>query len=308
MDIKEYKYIFEIARQGGVSKAASVLHISQPSLSAYLKNVENRLGAQLFDTSTNPVLPTPVGTVYLEHARQILGIDNALMETLEGIKRRQIGVVRIGITGTRSTYIIPGLMKICREKHPGIDVHVTETNSVNLENMALRQRDLDIIFTNEPFHSDNLSSQLLFREQLLIAVPKCFASHMNPIYSENMAFPWLDIREIKDIPVTLLKPGQRLRQMADALFAECGFSPKVLLETQRVDTALAMAQKGMSTCFLYDSFLTQFHDPELKFFWVGKEPIYLRFVAAYTEEALKFAPVSAVLDTAVSYIRAIQKN
>ena len=91
MDIKEYRYIYEIARHGSISRAASELHISQPSLSVYLKNVEGRLGIALFDTSAGSARPTPAGEVYLEHARQIIGIDSALMETLDGIKRRQVG-------------------------------------------------------------------------------------------------------------------------------------------------------------------------------------------------------------------------
>ncbi len=302
MDIKEYRYIAEIAKQGGISKAANALFISQPSLSLYLKNLEQRLGMELFETSSGSARPTAAGQVYLEHAQQILGIDNALMEALDGIKRRQVGVVRLGITGTRSTYIVPALLKCCRETHPGIEVRISENNTAELEERLFRKRDLDIILTNEPFHSHHLSSQLIFQEEVLLAIPKLFLKDVPLVYSEKSPIPWVDLGRLKDMPFTLLKSGQRLRQMADLFFSSYSFQPKVTLETQRVETALAMTRNELSACFIYDSLYTNYCEDNIQVCRVGKEPIYLRFVAAYASESLSYPPIQAILETIVSVV------
>ena len=83
MDIKEYRYVYEIARQGGISRAARALFISQPSLSAYLKGLEGRLGVSLFEQADGKLHPTQAGRLYLEHAEQILALDKQLMESLD---------------------------------------------------------------------------------------------------------------------------------------------------------------------------------------------------------------------------------
>ena len=308
MDIKEYRYILEIAKQGGISKAANALYISQPSLSLYLKNLENRLGIELFDTSSGNARPTAAGRVYLEYAQQIVGMDNTLMQTMDGIKHRQVGIVRLGITGTRSTYLSPAILKCCRREHPGIEVRIRECNTAELEEHVFRKRDLDIILANEPFRTGGLSSQLLFREEVLVAIPKTFLKGVDLVYGEGTAAPWVNLEQLKNVPFTMLKQGQRLRQLADTLFAGASIRPKILLETQSTETALALAQNELSACFIYDSIRIRHLPENVMVCRVSKEPLYLRYVAAYTEEALKFPPVQAVLDTILAAVRKVYEN
>ena len=303
MDIKEYRYILEIAKQGGISKAANALYISQPSLSLYLKNLESRLGVELFDTSSGSARPTAAGRVYLEYAQQIMGLDSTLMETLDGIKRRQVGIVRVGITGTRSTYLAATLLKRCGQAYPGIEVRIREFNTAELEEHALQKRDLDIILANEPFRTDGLISSLLFREEVLAAIPKKFLRGVPLVYGQPEDPPRVDPAHLEQVPFTLLKQGQRLRQLADTIFAAQGIRPRILLETQRTETALSLAQNELSACFVYDTIRVRHITDKVAICRVSKEPIYLRFVAAYTREALKFPPVQAILETILETVR-----
>ena len=68
MELKEARYILAIARHQSIGKAAESLYISQPSLSKYLKNLEERLGAPLFSRHENRYYPTYMGERYLHYA------------------------------------------------------------------------------------------------------------------------------------------------------------------------------------------------------------------------------------------------
>lgn len=299
MNIREYRYILEIARQGGISKAAAVLHISQPSLSAYLKNLENRLGTQLFYFSSGKVYPTPAGSVYLEYARQIVGLDDNMMETLDGFQHRRSGVIRLGITGGRSVYLTPNLLTACTREHPGIELRIQEHNSSALVDLICNQRRLEIILINGLPRSSGLVHQVLFQEQILLAVPTSIAHTLKPEIQPDHALPWIDLRQLAEVPFVLMRPGHRLRQMTEQLFTESAISPPILLETLYPSTAISLTKAGLAACLLYDSFLFEHHCPEVTFFRVGANPLFLSFVAAYFQESLAFPPVQAVLDCTI---------
>jgi len=302
MNIREYRYILEIARQGGISKAAAVLHISQPSLSGYLKNVEGRLGAKLFDFSGGRVYPTPMGDVYLEYAEQIVGIDAKMMETLEQIRQKRTGLVRIGITGTRSTYLTPLIMKACAEAYPGIELRIYENNTAALENMAVKQRSLDIILVNELPRGTELESRVLSYDQVLLAVPAALGRQLKR-REESGRFPdWVDLGQLADFPFVLMRSGHRLRGEAEQLFRESGVAPAVRMETLRADTALAMTSAGMAACFIYDSYPPAYSDPDIMLFRVGTKSMTIPFTAAYLRDSLAFPPVRAVLDTVIQAV------
>ena len=72
---KGKKYVYEVYREKSFSKAAQNLYISQPSLSARIKQIEEQIGEPLFDRSTNPLQLTEIGKVYIEAAEEIFKIE-----------------------------------------------------------------------------------------------------------------------------------------------------------------------------------------------------------------------------------------
>ena len=102
MELKEARYILAIARHQSIGKAAESLYISQPSLSKYLKNLEERLGAPLFSRHENRYYPTYMGERYLHYAEQIVACGDPPRQRADGrwtnryeqpIGSRTIGVV-----------------------------------------------------------------------------------------------------------------------------------------------------------------------------------------------------------------------
>ena len=85
MELKEARYILAIAKHQSIGKAAESLYISQPSLSKYLKNLEERLGAPLFDRRENHYYPTYMGERYLYYAERIAAFGDQWSQEFDDI-------------------------------------------------------------------------------------------------------------------------------------------------------------------------------------------------------------------------------
>ena len=94
--LKELSYVIAVAEKGNVSKAAESLFISQPSLSRYIKDLENRLGVQLFQRINNRLVLTYAGEKYVETSKKITGLYSDLEKELSGINESLSGRLCIG--------------------------------------------------------------------------------------------------------------------------------------------------------------------------------------------------------------------
>ena len=97
MELKEARYILAIAAYSEHSNRRITLYISQPSLSKYLKNLEERLGAPLFSRHENRYYPTYMGERYLHYAEQIVACGDEWMQEYDDIAHRQRGRLNIAV-------------------------------------------------------------------------------------------------------------------------------------------------------------------------------------------------------------------
>ena len=119
-----------------------------------------------------------------------------------------------------------------------------EANSRELEDLLAR-REVDFIITNMPLRGQDLSARVLVEEETVIAVPDALAAGLSPQMKDGCAYPWIDVRQLSDIPFTVLKPGQRLRQIAENCFAVMDRPPRILFETQSAQTAFKLTASGL---------------------------------------------------------------
>ena len=96
MDVKFLKYILTIAEQKNMTKAASVLFVSQSSLSQYLTRLEQEIGTPLFVRTKNELIMTPAGELYVDAARKVLQIQQQLYQDIASLDQR--GHITVGVT------------------------------------------------------------------------------------------------------------------------------------------------------------------------------------------------------------------
>ena len=104
------KYVCEVYRERSFSKAAQNLYISQPSLSARIKKVEEQIGVPLFDRSTSPLQLTEAGRIYIRAAEEISVIEQRVENAINNLNTLQTGRLSIGASNLFAAYVLPPLI------------------------------------------------------------------------------------------------------------------------------------------------------------------------------------------------------
>ena len=197
--IKELSYVIAIAEKGNVSKAAESLFISQHSLSRYIKDLENRLGVQLFQRINNRLILTHAGEKYVETAKKITEMYTDLEKDLSGINEELSGRLRVGCAVLRMSYNMPSILKSFITKYPNVDLQLYENYTTKGLEYMLLNGEIDLAIINQR-GLPRLSYIPFFEEELLIAVPAAQTLAAKGVPKEGCKYPWIDIRLVHNQP------------------------------------------------------------------------------------------------------------
>lgn len=229
MNIKHAQYMLTVLQEGSITNAARKLYISQPSLSQMIKLVENNLGTQIFNRSTDPITLTYAGEKYMEAARQILTINNNLIKEIDEINHEDHGTIKLGIPVQRAMQVLPYILPRFKKKYPFVYVDVHEHGSVTTESLVLEGSVDFACLTTLPRHEE-LKYILVETEDLILLTGK-----NSDIAKRIPDGTPINITEAKHELFVNLKPGHSVRNTQDRLFLQHDFHPKVLLETASIE-------------------------------------------------------------------------
>ena len=168
MTLRHMKILVEVYRQNSVTKAAQALHLSQPSVSLALRELEDYYGVTLFERVGRRISPTECGREFYGYAVHVV----SLMDELETRMRNwdAIGTVRIGATVTIGTYLLPELVRQYQAEFPALHVDVQVCRASQVEQLVLDNRiDLGLIETQQ--EHEELVAVPFSRDELQAIVP-----------------------------------------------------------------------------------------------------------------------------------------
>lgn len=283
MDFRQLQYMLKVAEERSFSKAAQKLYIAQPSLSQYIQNLEQQLGVQLFDRTTVPLRLTHAGELYVETAKQILDLKDQLSQQMQDIALMRKGRLTIGLSPFRSTYIMPKVLPLFHEKFPGIEVILLEGTSSELEELALKGS-TDISIMTLPIQGKLFEYERVLTEEILVAVPPQhpLKEEVDKIQSHSSIYPKIHLSKLRNEAFILLKQDQKLHQISSNLCKRAGFKPRIILESESIEAAHALATAGMGITFVPDT-LTLFRQTTQSplYFSIADEPSTREMVVAY---------------------------
>lgn len=129
MDIRQIEYFSEVAKHLSFTKAASTLHVSQPSISKAIQNLEAELGVPLFYRSSKQLELTDAGRAVLVNAQHVLEAFKNLRSELTDIMELKKGQIRIGIPPIVGSEFFSKLVSQYKEQYPYIELILTEVGS-----------------------------------------------------------------------------------------------------------------------------------------------------------------------------------
>ena len=262
------KYVYEVYKERSFTKAAQNLYISQPSLSARIKKIEEIIGEPLFDRSTTPLQLTEVGKVYIEAAEEITQIEQRVENYINDLAGLKTGNLAVGASTLFAAYVVPSLITQFNQKFPDVHIQLIEGNTAELEEM-LGSNALDFVIDNYHYDSILYNKELYCEENILLAVPKHFAVNeelgmyqlsykniKNKNYL-NQKYPAVPLGRFADLPFIMLTQGNDTRTRGDRLCRNVGFKPNIVLEFNQQSPAYMASSTQLGATFISDILVSQ---------------------------------------------------
>lgn len=260
----KYKYVYAVYKEQSFTRAARRLFISQPSLSAAIKNIENAVGAPLFERCGGKIELTEIGTEYILAAEQIMSAENDFKRKINDIYNLEMGKLTVGGTNYLSSYVLPRIITKFSSLHPNIEVNLVEANSQSLGTM-MKDEQIDIVVDSFDGIDELYEGYPLAKERIFLCVPSMFAINENfrkyRVTPEIIrggkdmieSIPFIPIERFKNENFILLKNGNDMYYRAMNIFNSSGITPKVLFSVDQLNISYALTESGMGLCFVTDT-------------------------------------------------------
>lgn len=251
------EYFLAVAEELNITRAAKRLYISQQSLSSHISNLEKEFDVQLFNR-TMPLTLTYAGRALKVRAKELLDLKDEAYRELADIKDFTTGQLSIGISHTRGRFLLPAILPAYKEKFPNIELHLVEGNSSELS-AALIHGDIDLMIDLLPFKAENVETVTICGEEILLVVSDQILDQYFPGQQDHVKKELEDhanVQLLKECPYLLINKGNRVRTIADEIFEDAQLTPYILLETENIETVLALAAKGMGITFYPKMFMS----------------------------------------------------
>lgn len=250
--IRHLRAFLSVARQKSFTRAATELHLSQPSLTMTIKQLEDIVGANLFDRTTRNVILTPEGTDLYPMAQRLIDDFDTTMSNIRLTASSRNSCIRIALVHSVATKIMPRILDGFLKSHPGLRVQIREGNSAEVRRLVLRS-EADVGFSSKEGDEPELEFEALFRDQLGL-----FARHDHPLLNKRDTLQWAELSEYDFVGLTQdTATGPILSQIH--YLPESIRVPKYEVSTNPTLWALLESGLGITTCpalaaeFLTDS-------------------------------------------------------
>ena len=222
-----------VTQTGSFSRAAELLHISQPAISKGVRDFELQVGCPLLDRTPKGVRATHAGLALVRHAEAIFAAERAAEDELLSLRTLDSGSLRVGASTTIATYMIPEYLGAFRNAHPGIELQAVSANTRDIADLMLAH-EIDIALVEGPVKDERLLSEPWCTDVMgLITNPSHhFATASSPV----------DIRLLDEEVMIARETGSGTREVVAEALTLHGVVPKRTLEiggTEAIKQAVA---------------------------------------------------------------------
>jgi DNA-binding transcriptional LysR family regulator len=245
MNFRQLTYFIAVAEELHFGRAAERLDMAQPPLSRQIKQLEEEMGAVLFNRGRSAITLTQAGERLLDRGRSIM---RQLEDTRLEVRRLGQGAegrLRIGFMGSATFGILPTIIKSFRANYPDVNLSLIPMNNAQLHR-ALVARELDVAFARPALKDPEFLTRDLMEEKLILALP-------DTIDTEGRSVARLERLATHNL---ILYPEYPRPSYADFVLNACeaaGFSVPLRIWCMDLQTALGLVSVGEGVCIVPES-------------------------------------------------------
>ncbi|MDT2020182.1 LysR substrate-binding domain-containing protein [Methylocella sp. CPCC 101449] len=227
LKIRHLEVFLTLVETGSQSATAAQLNITQPALSKWLRELEEDIGAPLFERGRR-LTPTTYGEIVLHYAHRVLGDTTRMGDELKTFRAGQSGRVRVGLLRSAAATLIPKVMTAYRRIAPDVRISLFEDTLDNLL-PRLERRELDCILGR--LHGKALTAEIF--TEALYDEPVCIIARVkHPLHAKKNLTKTLTWREALSYPWIVPLPDTPMRQLLEAELGAMGLAlPSTTIES-----------------------------------------------------------------------------
>ncbi|NKQ18703.1 LysR family transcriptional regulator [Brevibacillus laterosporus] len=248
MDIKQLHYFVTVSNQLSYSKAAQKLHISQPSLSNAIKNLEQEVGSPLLDRNTRKMELTDAGKILYKKSILLLSQMNMLKKEMEEVKLTGSGDLIIGIIESVKHWI-PKVIREYQDRFPSINIKLIEVLSGKAVKESLRKYETHLLITNQYINEADIESFPLYDERLVLVLHRD-----HPLAQKRES---ILLKELEREPFIISTEGFQTREDILTAFTLEQMAPKIKFEIERFETALTLVRENLGITIIPENYLSE---------------------------------------------------
>jgi DNA-binding transcriptional LysR family regulator len=268
-------YFAEVAKQKSFTKAASTLHVSQPSLSKTIKSLEDTLGTTLFYRGAKQLQLTDTGEVFLANVKHVLDAFDNLTAELDDVGALKKGEIKIGIPPIIGAAFFSSLISKYIELYPSIHMSLHEVGSNKIK-QGVSEDELDIgLICNLPIQKENYETIGLLKDPLVLIAHKD-----NPL-ARRSAIRFSDLEEE---PMILYKRDFSLHDRIMEACSSHGFYPNVVCESSQKDFIIEMVEAKLGAALLPSKICSQLSNKNIKAIPFDKPAVHLELAMIWKKD------------------------
>ena len=239
MEVDQLKTFVAVVTFGGFRRAAEVLFVSQPAVSARIKALERSLGVPLFERGRAGLVLSTAGRALRAHAEQLLHAVAVARQAVHEADGASGGVLRIAAALSICTYLLPDVLKRFQAEHPKVTITVRSGHSKDVLEMVLRgEAEIGLA---RSLHHPQIETVSLGDDPLILVARRAHAR------ARSRKAP---LAEVADWPLIFFDRGSSDWTLSHGLFRLAGLVPNVVMEVESIEAAKRMVERGLGLAFL----------------------------------------------------------
>jgi DNA-binding transcriptional LysR family regulator len=251
MDLRALRYFIEVVRQRNFTRASEILHVTQPTLSKMIRQLEDELQSELLVRGSRGVSPTDIGQLLFDRGTQILQMVRTVKDEIAEVKGLTRGELTLGLTPMISSALFPDVLRAFRARYPHIGLNVVECGTKRMV-QAVSSGEIELGMMVEPVDRTLFETRRVFTEVAGVAV--------------KADSPWaqrgdLSLSDLAEENFLMPTDDFLLPDLVRAQCREAGFAPNEVGHSAQWDLLQAMVEMGMGIAVL-PSAVCRLFDPD----------------------------------------------
>ncbi|MFJ3904189.1 LysR substrate-binding domain-containing protein [Streptomyces sp. NPDC090025] len=263
--LRQFEYLVTVVDTGSFTRAAELLHVSQPALSHQVRALERDSGGPLLERLPRGVRPTPMGRVMLPYARSALADAERARAAARRAAGLETGEIQLACVYSVTLGVLPPVLRLWRERYPGVRVRIEEFPHAETLLAAMAAGRADLAVGPVPAAWEG-PVRRLGTEEFVVVVPP-----------DDPAPDPVGLAALADRSWVHFTPGNGLAEVLDDACAAAGFRPRVAVRTAQTAAAPLLAAAGLGPALVPGNLLP----PAFPGRTLRTDPPVRRVLAAY---------------------------